>query len=181
MGQTVKRLFSIIRCVIRKLFPQHFSLTKSIFSNFPTLAVSERQGPLQLAAFEKWPVLIGLKFVKQIVVTLYALQMFSTSSSCVVSFYLSLHLLRSITASRVFYHHSTLFISLLQTMKSLTSCSDLRKIHSCSFTAYDSLITMITFNGIRFVGRFHCLKKVTIKSLTLFTTHCKMIIWFISL
>ena len=66
-------------------------------------------------------------------------------------------------------------------MKSLTSCSDLRKIHSCSFTAYDSLITMITFNGIRFVGRFHCLKKVTIKSLTLFTTHCKMIIWFISL
>ena len=66
-------------------------------------------------------------------------------------------------------------------MKSLTSCSDLCKIHSCSFTAYDSLITMITFNGIRFVGRFHCLKKVTIKSLTLFTTHCKMIIWFISL
>ena len=66
-------------------------------------------------------------------------------------------------------------------MKSLTSCSDLRKIHSCSFTAYDSLITMITFNGIRFVGRFHCLEKVSIKSLTLFTTHCKMIIWFISL
>lgn len=47
MGQTVKRLFSIIRCVISKLFPQHFSLTKSIFSNFPALAVSERQGPLQ--------------------------------------------------------------------------------------------------------------------------------------
>ena len=69
MGQTVKRLFSIIRCVISKLFPQHFSLTKSIFSNFPAPAVSERQGPLRLAAFETWPVLIGLKFVKQIFVT----------------------------------------------------------------------------------------------------------------
>ena len=178
MGQTVKRLFSIIRCWLANSFHSTSPSQNQSLVTFPPLRWANDKAHCN---FEKWPVLIGLKFVKQIVVTLYALQMFSTSSSCVVSFYLSLHLLRSITASRVFYHHSTLFISLLQTMKSLTSCSDLRKIHSCSFTVYDSLITMITFNGIRFVGRFHCLKKVTIKSLTLFTTHCKMIIWFISL